>query len=163
MTYVYYSITAIVTYFAWTWIHEMSHVVVLKKTVGLHDYKLFLYPHMYFKRFYWARVRYMPKCKPSGKQQFLISMAPRAADYVGIIILSIIVMCTEPALWSKLLVIFCFGSVVDLFAGSLGIREKSDIRVAIRAAPAMSIWTWRISQSFIVVLTTTPVVQFFME
>lgn len=162
MIYVYYTLTAIVTFFAWALIHEMSHVIALKKTVGLQSYKLFLYPHMHNKRFYWARIRYMPTYQPSSKQQFIISMAPRVPDYVGVLLLSLIAWFVAPALWSELLVLFLAGSLVDLFVGSLGISKSSDLQVASRAVGSkFSVWNWRVAQAFLLTFTTANVVHFF--
>ena len=163
MTYVYYTGTVLATFFVWALIHEMSHVVAYKYTVGLYSYKVILYPHVYNNRFYFASMSGRAKRQPSASQQFIISMAPRVPDYIAILAIAFLCTFTEPELWSRLLVVFLAGSIIDLFVGSMGIDKGSDLQVAAGAVPKMSIWGWRLLQGFIIICAIANITNFFIR
>ena len=130
MIYVYYTLAALGTFFVWAFIHEISHVIAYKRTVGLYGYELFLYPHIYDNHFYFARVTCCLKRRPSNAEQVIISMAPRLPDAVSAIFLLLVMLSVPRAFYVDFLIIFLLGGVVDLFVGCLGIGSRSDLRVA---------------------------------
>ena len=138
MEYVYYSLAGIATFFAWATIHELSHLLLVKRAVGVTWFKIIPYPHIVQGQFYFARVVYLPKETPSDEQLIKIHLAPRLPDVVACFILGLTqTLLSHYYTWFSehkiiliIWLIFWFGGVVDLFVGSLGIRRNSDLRRA---------------------------------
>ena len=137
-------IVAIATFFSWTIIHELCHLAALRLVKApLVRYKIVPYPHKYDGKFYWGRITYMLEEPLDKKQQVWVSYAPRVADYVGIWFLVIFTCFTSFNFTNFLIVVFLFGSVVDLFVGSLGISPSSDLK---RYSNSNTKWMNRVTQ-----------------
>lgn len=132
-----------ICYFVWTIIHELSHIYMAHKTIGINHWELDLIPKIDIKnfQFIFAYCFYTSKRQGTWKEKTFIYIAPRFPDFLGILALPFTCYIPEPYFWFA--IIFCGGAIVDLFVGSLGISKKSDLR---KAANEMRIspWWWRI-------------------
>jgi len=151
---------AIASYFAWSYIHEMSHILAAKKTVGITKYELKIFPHVDpVAGWRWAACRYWMKRQPTDKEEAQISLAPRIPDSLAVIMFIFTGFMTGwPALlWG----VFWGAGLVDLIVGSLGISQHSDLQ---RGANKLkwNPWALRISGfSGVVVSVLTAALAFF--
>jgi len=120
---------AVASYFGWCYIHEMSHILMAKATVGIYTYVLRIFPHKYpGVGWRWAACQYVFKTQPTSKQRAAISLAPRIPDTIALIMFALTGLFTG---WAALIWGICWGAgVIDTITGSLGISEHSDLRVA---------------------------------
>ncbi len=70
----------------WTPIHEYSHLIAVKLTVGTNDYLIRLYPHILShengEQEVGGSLRYIPNREPKPMERFFISMAPRVMEFL---------------------------------------------------------------------------------
>jgi len=167
MTYVYYIVTTITTFFAWAYIHEMAHVVAYKRTVGLSSYKLFLWPHIYDNHFYFARVMSTISRQPTNSEQVKISLAPRYPDTVAVGALVLVSVLMPYSMLTSIIVIFLFGGALDMFVGCLGTSSKSDLKIALWPLPPnlrlVVLWLYRYLGLFVFVGGSAAGVYFFTK
>lgn len=138
MTIILGVILAIASYFAWTAIHEFSHLFMAKKLVGVNKWKMKLYPHRAEDgSLRWGAVWYWMDRQPTDKEQAAISLAPRAPDLLAAGLFAAGGLLSGPLaiLWF----VFWGAGVVDLVNGSIGKSELSDLK---RAAKALKKNPW---------------------
>jgi hypothetical protein len=135
-----YILFAAFTYLSWTVIHEVSHIAAASMVGKISEPKIIPYPHFTKrdgkKNFYFARATWRwEDGYPSDKKRAFVSLAPRIPNLLACILL----IGDMVFLSSNLLLIFCIGGLVDLAIGSIGYREKSDLR---RAATRLNVSPW---------------------
>lgn len=130
----------VVSYFLWSYIHEMSHITAAKKTVGLRWYSLKIYPHIGFGRFNWASCIYWCKREPTPKEQAIISLAPRISGAIALLLLPASGLLYDGSIASGALSIFLASGAIDVTIGSIGYGENSDL---MQAASAMRVSPWK--------------------
>lgn len=151
------AISIIGSYFAWSYIHEMSHILMAKYLVGLEWYKIKVYPHV-DKRlgFVWASTRYMPKRKIESTERALISLTPRLPGIVACALAPLFVFLgIFGDIPSLLWLIFWGAGVVDVITGSMGISKTSDLK---RAAYELKLSPWLLRPLMLLALPTVSVV-----
>ena len=118
-------LAAILVYPLWMWIHEMSHIKMADRLIGVIDYKMKLYPHKFGGQWWWAFVFYKLPREPNRHEQFLISSAPRIPDIIACLL-------TPIAFYFHLfpIGILLAGGIIDLFVGSIGRSSLSDLQKA---------------------------------
>jgi tRNA(Ile)-lysidine synthetase-like protein len=109
----------------WAAIHEYSHLRKAKQLVGVQWYKMFLYPHSYNGVWYWARISYILNRQPNSWELYDICLAPRTPDLWATLLLPFSAIF---GLWP--LTILLAGGAIDMFVGSLGISDASDLKRA---------------------------------
>jgi hypothetical protein len=115
-----YLITALATYFIWTYIHELSHLIVMKRFVQMKSAVIKPYPHRHpTLGFVFGSVSYDYEGHITLKQDAWMSFAPRYADVLGCVLL----LCSNNPYWT----IFFLGAWVDLVRGTIPHKETSDI------------------------------------
>lgn len=135
-----YILFAVFTYLAWTLIHEASHIAAASLVGKISDPKIIPYPHFTKKdgkkNFYFARASWRwEDGYPTDKKRAFVSLAPRIVN-----LLACVLLILDLAFFSSnLLLIFCLGGLVDLAVGSIGLREKSDLR---RASSRLKVSPW---------------------
>ena len=130
-------IAAILVYPLWMWIHEISHIRMADKLIGVTDVEMKLYPHMYGGSFWWAFVFYRLQRAPRKQEQFLISLAPRIPDLIACALAPLAFLFGIYPLG-----ILLAGGIIDLFVGSLGRSPLSDLQKA-ASTGYMSEWELR--------------------
>lgn len=126
-------LTIAASFYGWCYIHEMSHILMAKKRVGLKWYRLKLYPHKYNGSWRWAACEYMPEKPPTPVDEALISLAPRIPDlfacwlFVGT---PMVHWLFGSGLFTLIWFIFFGAGIVDLINGSLGLSPHSDLQKA---------------------------------
>lgn len=135
-----YILFAAFTYLSWTVIHEVSHIAAASMVGKISEPKIIPYPHFTKKdgkkNFYFARAAWKWEGGyPSDKKRAFVSLAPRIPNLLACILLILDMVFLS----SNLLLIFCIGGLVDLAIGSIGYREKSDLR---RAATRLNASPW---------------------
>lgn len=132
-------IASLLSWPLWTVLHELSHVVVAASYSKISDVKWYLYPHRDKEgNFFFARVQWSwlePTLSPM--QWASIYSAPRLMNFIAAIIAPLYFLF--PAPWCYLWLILWSASLIDLFVGSLGISEKSDLR---RTCSVLNIRPW---------------------
>lgn len=133
--------SALLAYPLWTVIHEASHLAAARALGPLRDVELWLYPHRDERgNFFFARVkwRWDPPLRPSPLQVAAVVLAPRLADLLGAVGF---VLCAAfvPAPWLLAALALTGGALVDLFVGSLGVGELTDLR---RASTVLDLSPW---------------------
>ena len=133
---------SILTYVIWTVLHEVSHIAAANALAKISDAKIMPYPHVYErdgkKHFVFARATWRwVDGYPSNKKRALVSLAPRFFNLLACLVLVLVFGLAFSA--SNFLLIFCLGGLVDLAVGSIGYREKSDLR---KAATYLSLSPW---------------------
>lgn len=120
---------ALASFFGWSYIHEISHVLMAKKLIGLQWYKLKLYPHKYKDTWRWAAVEYLPVRNATEREQAWISIAPR---FPGIFAALMFVFTgfMSSGLLAVVWAILWGSGLVDMFVGSVGTSQHSDIHKA---------------------------------
>ena len=121
-----YIFVIIFSYFFYEYIHEYMHLFITKSTVGVDKYRIKVYPHIDSKLgFVWASVWTVRSSVATKFQNGMIYFAPRFAN-IFFIILIICLQKFELSIYWK---IFLASSMIDLFVGSLGVSERSDLRM----------------------------------
>lgn len=129
---------AVASYFAWTAIHEYSHLLMAKRTVGVTKYEMKLYPHKGpGGGIRWGSVRYWMEREATPDEDYQISIAPRYADMLACAMFPLTVCFAGPVAW--VWAVFWGAGLVDLINGSLGISEHSDLK---KAAKVKGISPW---------------------
>ena len=123
------ALLAVISYFVWCYIHEMAHILMAKKLVGMQRYDLKVYPHRTKSNmFVWASCQYWLNRKATDKEDGLISLAPRIPDALAVLMFPLAGLMSG---WLFIFwAVFWGAGLVDLFNGSLGIRVQSDLRRA---------------------------------
>jgi len=139
----------------------MSHIIAAHLTVGVIRWKINLFlmlenfPHN-IKNMRFAECIYYPKREIMSREKGIISLAPRIPDIVFAFLTPITALVNEP--YCYILTILFGGSLIDLFVGSEGISDRSDLK---RAADSLNInpWVLRIigMSIFIICVITTSV------
>jgi hypothetical protein len=148
---------AIVSYFIWSYIHEMSHVLAAKCTVGVTDYEIKIFPnkHPVTREWRWASYQCWFKREPTPDEQAIISLAPRIPNFIAVIAFMFATLMNG---WLLLIwAIFWGAGLVDLFVGSLGISEHSDLRKAATSLEC-SPWVLRFVGFFAILAFTVPII-----
>jgi len=144
---------AALCYVLWAAIHELSHVLMARLLVGISYWEINLIPKLkeakHF-RIQFASCFYIPLKRVNEKQQAAISLAPRIPDVLGAIALPFVSLMPAPT--SYFMMVFCGSALVDLFVGSLGMSEKSDLRKAARNID-LSPWTLRLMGACVIIGT----------
>lgn len=132
----------VVSFFAWTTIHEVSHLLAAKKLVGVVKYKIKPYPHIHPQAgFRWAGVEYWPEREVTSTESGLISLAPRLPNLLAAALCPLAPFVGSlfglfPAVaW----LLFWGAGVVDLLNGSIGYSKHSDLQ---NAAETLNINPW---------------------
>lgn len=125
----------------WTFIHEMSHVVAVKLTSGLHWYRMRLYPHKLNGEDCGASVTYLPKRVIKPKEQAIISMAPFVPSLLASVLCPVAIFMSG---WVAVAwFLFWFIGVCDLVSEVSASTKNSDIMNAARNLK-LNIWKLRI-------------------
>jgi len=115
----------IVTLFLWNFIHEMSHVLMAKIVGDVKTWTIKPYPHMHRGSFRFAGAYWMWKRLPEDKDRGWVYLAPRLPDLLAILAIPATFLLTGLAKFILLIVLA--GGIIDLFVGSLGISDKTDL------------------------------------
>lgn len=115
-------IYAILTYFAWVYIHEYAHLMFLKRFVRVKRSTMRLYPHYHEALgFVFGSVSYDYDETLTDKEWAWVSFAPRIANALVLPLALIFGSTYTP------LTIFLIGGIIDLLRGCLTGRESADI------------------------------------
>ncbi|MHA2426416.1 MAG: hypothetical protein ACXADB_00050 [Candidatus Hermodarchaeia archaeon] len=140
MLYVIYCLAAILTLFLWNVIHEMSHVLAAKIFGNVKEWSIKPYPHKHNGKFRFAGAYWTwDGDSPANGVRGCIDLAPRIMNVVAIELLIVALFISGPA--QILLLIFCAGGIIDLFVGSIGYSDNSDLQ---KAAKRLEIHPWKI-------------------
>ena len=139
MTVLFAILLSLASYFAWTYIHEMAHLLMAKKLVGVTKYEMKLYPHRYNGELRWGSVKYWMKRQSTDDEDYFISIAPRLPNMLACALFPLAAFMNG---WFALVwMIFWGAGIVDLMYGSIGWSEYSDL---IQAAVSKKINPWRL-------------------
>lgn len=121
-----YLITILIILISWLLLHELSHLTAAKLLTNLISYRIYPYPHTHDGHFYWARITMEYAHEPSDHRKSAILFAPRILDtfFISLMVFTCILPPSIRLYW----LIFCSGGIIDLFIGSLGISNTSDLR-----------------------------------
>lgn len=123
-----YILVVIFSYFFHAHLHEYLHLLATKITVGVDKYKIKVYPHIDSKLgFVWASVWTARAREANNFENGIIYFSPRFANILFAVIIAL--MCLQEFELSIYWKIFIASSMVDLFVGSLGVSEKSDLQM----------------------------------
>jgi len=127
MIWVFAALFAVLCFFAWTIIHELSHVAAAKLGPGVEWWKIKPYPHKNeYLGFVWASCRYRFSNTPTAKQEGWINFAPRLPDFLAAVLFPLGALMPWP--FALFWCIFFGAGLIDMFTGSLGISKKSDLQ-----------------------------------
>lgn len=129
MEIIFYTLVGIMSFFLWSFIHELSHGMMIKKFVKDVTLKFKIYPHFEEERFVWASIswKYPNEICLSRAQLGWISFAPRIPDYIGCLLtIALSILLKSPYKLACLMLVG--GSILDLIWGSIGLNEKSDLQ-----------------------------------
>ena len=115
---------AILSYFAWAYIHEYAHLIMAKRTIGVKSYTMRIYPHQHpTLGFVFASVSYeYEKDTISKHESALISFAPRIPDLLAILIFP--ATAEANLFW----IVMIGGGLIDMIRGSFIFSPTSDIK-----------------------------------
>jgi hypothetical protein len=142
---------AVFCYVLWTAIHELSHVLMARLLVGISYWEINLIPKIKeakLLRIQFASCFYIPLKRSTKQQQAAISLAPRIPDVLGAIALPFVSLMPAPI--SYFMMVFFGSALVDLFVGSIGMSEESDLRKAAENID-LSPWTLRLMGACIII------------
>lgn len=128
----------------WTVLHELSHVLVAKLLAPVKRVDWWLYPHRDENgNFFFARVSWQWVDDPSltNRDKIMLYSAPRIMNVVAAIMLPF--SCAFSSPWSYVWFIVWVAGLIDLFVGSLGISEASDLKNSAKVA-GISPWIFRV-------------------
>lgn len=125
-------VSVVAAYFLWCYIHEMSHVLMVKKLVGIQWYKIRLLPDFKSGSIRFASCQYLPVRERTDDEIAAISMAPRIPDLIAAFLLPFGALFLG-GLLLQFWIIFLGAGVVDLIWGSIGYSPSSDLRTAAAA------------------------------
>jgi hypothetical protein len=118
---------SLASFFLWDVIHESSHAFVMGRE-GYKDISIKPYPHNDGYGFVWASAQGTPTRQLSTTQSTLVSLAPRGPDLLAAILFPCLARVSYDN--KKLLYPFVLGGLVDMFTGSLGLTQYSDLQQA---------------------------------
>lgn len=120
-------VTAALSFFAWSAIHELSHYVVASRLRKLLLVNFKLYPHMENGSLVIASVQWVPESNLSAAEDAAMSIAPRVPDLFAALLAPMVVWMPTP--WAAAMWVTFFGAgLVDLAFGSIGTTEHSDLQ-----------------------------------
>lgn len=132
-----------VGYFLWTLIHEFSHLLMARSFAEFQEWSIKPYPHFVEingkKVFRFASFHCILKLGEyfTKNEKSTISLAPRIMDIIAAIALPFATFFSGIVLGAWLVLWGC--GLLDLFVGSLGISEESDLK---KAAKNLDISPW---------------------
>lgn len=119
----------VVFFFMWTYIHEYSHLLAVRFTVGEEWHEINIVPKIEGTAIRWGYIRYMTKRTPTNSDDFVISLAPR---FPNLIALGLLPWATYlPGLLGWVVSLFLLTGLVDFYSGSMGFHEESDLKIAV--------------------------------
>lgn len=124
-------------FFLWAIIHELSHLLAAKATVGATLTDLKAWPHVYNGVFYWASIRYDRKREATRIEETLINLAPRIPGAVAAVAFPFTALLLSP--WCWFVGVLIGAALIDIAVGSIGYNIGSDAR---RAAAEMDVSIW---------------------
>lgn len=128
---------AILSFFLWATIHELSHLLMAKVLVGATLVDLKVWPHTYNGTFYWASIRYDRKREPTRLEDALIHLAPRIPGAAAAVAFPFTALL--PSSWCWFVGVVVGASLFDIGNGSVAWSDGSDGK---RAAEALRISAW---------------------
>lgn len=155
------SVTAVLSFFLWTTIHELAHLLVAKALVNAELLSMKVWPHVDEKAgFRWGAVRWQwTDRQPTDNEHALILFAPRLPGLLAAVGFPLTALAQGHA--AMVLAILVGAGLVDLANGSLGISEHSDLKRG-AAKLQQSPWLFR-SLGFLVVLSSVAAWFFFRK
>lgn len=135
-------VCAVVSFFLWAGLHELSHAWVFKRYYPDVKITYALYPHRHNDRFFWARISWASGLL-DPKQLAWVSIAPRVPDLIGIVVTAGLTLLLGWGWWVLWLAVLTGGSFIDLMVGSLGTHPESDLQRVVRGW-GISKWLLRI-------------------
>ena len=124
-------IFCVISFFMWSFLHELSHATIVKKFVQDVKVSYKLYPHFESGLgFVWASMgwKYQKKFEPKIEQLGWIFFAPRIIDFAGVLLTVILAKYLPESNYKIFLLILTGGSILDLCWGSIGYGENSDLQ-----------------------------------
>ena len=133
------------SYFAWTAIHELSHLAMFRSFRKLVGVDIKLYPHKdKLGYFVWSSVYAVPLGAPiTANEDAAIKLAPRIPGFIALILFAISGVITNSILLPIWLGFWGCG-VFDFIYGSIGVTSESDLQSASRDL-SISPWILRCS------------------
>lgn len=128
---------ALVAFFLWATIHELSHLVAAKLFVDAELTCLKVWPHVHNGVFYWASIRYHRNREATRTEETLINLAPRVPGAAAAVAFPFTALLPSP--WCWFVGVLVGAALVDIAVGSIGYNVGSDAR---RAAAEMRISVW---------------------
>lgn len=130
---IFYSLLFVpVSYIFWIIVHEYSHVLMAKFTVGVQSYHIDWWPKIERKRILFALAVWLPYREATRGEQALIYNAPRYSDVIGMFFfLFSTFFCHNWFLFFPVAII-SGGSIIDALTGISAFSESSDIKKACR-------------------------------
>jgi len=122
---------AIPTHFIWTVIHELSHLLIAKKTVGVDKYKFRPYPHKNNGHWVFGSVLYWPSRDMTERDVFDISIAPMYPAIVACFIAPL--WALFPGFWGVLVWMFAAGGIMNVIRFATSRHKDSDVACVIDA------------------------------
>ena len=145
------AVGALPTFYLWAYIHEFSHLFMVKRLVGATESKISIHmPPMRLEdgSWRWARCQWKPVREAQPLERAAISLAPRIPDTLVVIAFPFFGLFPE---WVAVLwFLFMGGGAVDFIVGSIGKSEKSDLKKAVTALD-VSIWPFRFGAAVLVI------------
>jgi len=133
---------AAISYVAWTYFHEISHVIAASKTAGITKYSINVFP-TFSPRLLFGYCDYDLKRKLTAREQVIVSLAPRIPDAVAVLAFPVVGYLgnvVDPA-FAIMYGVFWGAGIVDLMVGSMGMSPHSDLR---KAATDGNINPWKL-------------------
>lgn len=122
------------SYFAWLFIHEASHILAAHCLFGVKNWSIKLLPEKHGDTIWWGSCKYQPEFQPMSSELAQVALAPRIPNLIACALLPLAPIFSFP--FSVFWVIFFGAGLIDLLVGSFGISEYSDLR---KAAAGLSI------------------------
>jgi hypothetical protein len=117
------------TYVLWVYLHEISHILAAHCIVGVKSYSIKMIPEIINGMIYFGSVKYVTYREPSNTQSGYIQLAPRIFDIASAILLPLTFTVLNVYIKTALIIVLGAG-LVDLFVGSIGYSDISDLKQA---------------------------------
>jgi hypothetical protein len=117
--------------------------MMVEELVGAHWVVVRPYPHMmegtapWWQRIRFGGVRYLPKRRPTPREDAAISLAPRIPNLIAVVLTPLSALL--PGNWAILWLLVWGSGLIDLAYGSIGFSPFSDLR---KAAENLEISPW---------------------